>query len=136
MKEWVLPSLGTVVLWGLWGFIPKITTRYIDPKSAIVYEVLGGILLAAIALFVFRVEVDLNPKGAALAVATGTLGFTGAYLFLTAVSKGPVILVSTVSALYPVVSIFLAASILHETVSLQQGVGIALAILAVILIAA
>ena len=136
MKEWLLPTLGTVVLWGLWGFFPKITTQYIDPQSAIVYEVLGGILLAAIALFVFNVQLNTNPTGIALAIATGTLGFTGAYLFLTAVSKGPVTLISTVSALYPVVSIFLATIFLHETVTLRQGVGIALAILAVILVAA
>ena len=45
MKEWILPTVGTFICWGLWSFIPKITTKYIDPKSAIVYEVIGGIFL-------------------------------------------------------------------------------------------
>ena len=55
---------------------------------------------------------------------------------ITAVSKGPVTLVATVSALYPVVSIALANFFLHETVTLRQGVGIALALLSMILVAA
>jgi len=28
MKEWILPTVGTFICWGLWGFIPKITTKY------------------------------------------------------------------------------------------------------------
>jgi len=40
MKQWLLPTFGAFVLWGLWSFIPKITTKYISPKSAIVFEVL------------------------------------------------------------------------------------------------
>ena len=50
MKEWILPTVGTFICWGLWSFIPKITTKYIDPKSAIVYEVIGGMLLSLIIL--------------------------------------------------------------------------------------
>ncbi len=45
MKEWILPTVATFICWGLWSFIPKITTKYIDPKSAIIYEVVGGIVL-------------------------------------------------------------------------------------------
>jgi transporter family protein len=46
MKAWRLPTAGTFFCWGLWSFIPKITTRYIDPKSAIIYEVIGGFFLS------------------------------------------------------------------------------------------
>lgn len=136
MRDWILPTLGAMILWGLWGFIPKITTGYIAPTSAIVYEVLGGLLLGAIVLFMLNFQLDTHPKGIALAITTGMLGFLGAFCFLTAVSKGPVTLVATISALYPVVSITLANFFLHETITLKQGVGIALAILSMILVAA
>jgi hypothetical protein len=40
------------VFLGFWGFILKITTQSIRPQSAIIYEVCGGSLVAAIALFI------------------------------------------------------------------------------------
>ncbi len=135
MKDWLLPAVGALVFWGLWGFIPKITTQYISPQSAIIYEVGGGMVVAAIALFVFKVEPEFHLQGMGLAIATGTLGFSGAFCFLVAVSRGPVTLVSTVSALYPLVSITLAVTLLHESVSIKQGIGIALALVSIALIA-
>lgn len=135
MKEWMLATLGAFIFWGLWGFIPKITTQYIESKSAIVYEVTGAILLAAIVLFSLNFQPDVHPKGIAFAILTGMLGFLWAFCFLNAVSQGPVTLVATLSALYPVLTIVLATLVLHETVTVRQGVGIALAILSMILVA-
>jgi len=61
---------------GLVGLHPKITTRYLEPKSAIIYEVVG-MLLAAIALFVLNIRPDIHPKGIVLVITTGMLGFLG-----------------------------------------------------------
>ncbi|MFH1242723.1 MAG: EamA family transporter [Pseudomonadota bacterium] len=135
MKEWILPTFGAFILWGFWGFIPKVTTRYIDPRSAIVYEVLGGILVATVVFCLLNFRLETHPKGILLAITTGVLGFLGALLFLVAVSKGPVTLVATLSALYPVISITLAVFLLNETVTLKQGVGIVFALIAMILVA-
>ncbi len=136
MKPWLLPTLAALLFWGFWGFIPKLTTRYLPPQSAIVYEVMGAILLAAIALFLMDFRLQFHPQGAALAIATGSLGFLGAFCFLTAVTRGPVTLVATISALYPVVSVLLARALLQEPVTLLQGVGIVLALCAMLLVAA
>ncbi|MBD2004650.1 MULTISPECIES: EamA family transporter [Cyanophyceae] len=136
MQGWILPTLGALVVWGFWGFIPKLTTTYLQPKSAIVYEVVGALILGIIVLVSSRFQLDVHPKGIAFAITTGMLGFLGAFCFLMAVSRGPVTLVATMSALYPVISILLAVFILHESVTLQQSVGIALAILAMILVTA
>jgi bacterial/archaeal transporter family protein len=136
MKDWMLPTLGAMLCWGVWGFIPKLTTRYLSPQSAIVYEVLGAICLAVIALFSLKFQPDYHPMGMFLAVMTGMLGFLGAFCFLSAVSTGPVTLVATLSALYPVISVLLAVTFLHESITLRQVFGIALALAAVILVAA
>ncbi|UBF25278.1 EamA family transporter [Kovacikia minuta CCNUW1] len=136
MKEWMLPTFGAFLCWGLWGFIPKITTRYLDPKSAIVFEVLGGICLAIITLFSLHFQPATHSKGVPLAMLTGMLGFLGAFCFLNAVSRGPVALVATLSALYPVVSVILAILVLGESITVRQGIGIGLAILSMMLVAA
>ena len=91
-------------------------------------------VLGAIALFQLNFQLDINAKGIALALTTGMLGFMGAFFFLSAVSKGSVTFVVTLSALYPIVSIFLATIFLHETTTVKQGVGIFLALVSVVLI--
>lgn len=136
MKDWILPTFGAFIFWGLWAFIPKMTTRYLEPRSAIVYEVMGGVLLAIVVFFSLNFQLDFHPKGMVLALTTGMLGFLGAFCFLNAVSKGPVVLVATLSALYPVVSVVLAVVALQEAVTLKQGLGIVLALLAMMLVAA
>lgn len=136
MQGWVLPALGALIVWGFWGFIPKLTTHYLSPRSAVVYEVLGGLLLALIVLASSKFQLDFHPQGSVYAIITGMLGLLGAFCFLLAVSKGPVTLVATLSALYPVVSILLAIFILQESVTFKQWVGIAMAVLAMILVTA
>jgi transporter family protein len=135
MKEWLLPTFGTIVFWGLWGFIPKITTKYISPKSAIIFETLGGIILGIVILISLKFKPDIHPKGVLLAVLTGLLGFAGALCFLYAALKGPISLVAVLSALSPIITVVLAMFFLNETITIKQGLGIVLGLGAVVLIA-
>ncbi|MFQ5944453.1 MAG: EamA family transporter [Anaerolineales bacterium] len=134
MKEWTLPAFGAFFVWGLWSFIPKITVKYISARSAVIYEVLGGIIVAAIVLYSVHFRPDVHPKGVALGITTGVLGFLGALFFLVAVSKGPVSLIATLTALYPVISILLAILVLNEPITLKQGVGIVFGLVAMFLV--
>ena len=135
MKQWLLPTFGAFVLWGLWSFIPKITTKYISPKSAILFEVLGGIVFGVMVLISLKFKPDIHPKGVLLAFSTGILGFAGALCFLYAASKGPISLVALLSALYPIIAIVLAVFFLNETITIKQGLGMVLGIGAMILLA-
>ena len=134
MKEWILPTVGTFICWGLGCFIPKIATKYIDPKSAIVYEVIGGIVLSFVVLYFMNFRLETHPKGIVLAGIAGMLGFMGALCFLFAVSKGPVSIIAPLSALYPILSVSLAVIFLNETVTIKQGLGIFFAVLAVVFV--
>jgi transporter family protein len=77
----------------------------------------------------------MHPKGVALGITTGLLGFLGALFFLLAVSAGPVSLIVSLTALYPVISILLAVFILQEPITLKQGLGISFALVAMLLVA-
>ncbi|WP_348759925.1 EamA family transporter [Candidatus Methylocalor cossyra] len=134
MPAWFLPALMTFLCWGLWAFLPKLTTRYLDPRSAIVYEALGGLVLVALVWGSGAGRLGGEPRGVALALITGSLGVGGALAYLYALQKGPVALIATVTALYPIFAIVLAALILQEPVSLRQGIGIALGLLAMVLV--
>ena len=134
MKDWILPTVGTFICWGMWSFIPKITTKYIDPRSALIFEVIGGIVLSLVVLSATNFRLEIHPKGIALAGMAGLVGFVGALCFLYAVSKGPVSIIAPLSALYPILSVALAIIFLNETVTIKQGFGIIFAVLAVVLV--
>ncbi len=135
MREWVIPSLGVFVAWGFWGFLPKLTVRYLPPRDAVIYEILGGVLLAVILMVIYGPRLQTDWRGVALSAITGLVGFVGALLYLRAVVSGPVSLVTTISALYPVLVIAMAYFFLGETINLRQGIGVVMAMTAIYLIA-
>lgn len=136
MKSWLVPVLGAFVFWGLWGFLPKITTRTITPMSAMIFEAVGGMLVALIALLSGGYRLELTRQGVFLALLTGIFGILGAWTYLQAVSTGKVSLVVSFTALYPILSIVLAVFFLGESLSVRQGAGIFFALLSMLLIAA
>jgi len=134
VTHWLLPSAAAFICWGIWAFLPKLTTRYIDPKSAIIYEAAGGLVVALAALILIVFKPATEPRGVALALGTGVLGALGAFAYLYAVVRGPVTLISTATALYPIFAIVLAYFFLNESVTLRQGIGIVLGLIAMVLI--
>ena len=136
MRDWILPAMGTFLFWGLYGFFPKITLRYISPLSTVFFEALIGIPVAIVVLAVLKFKPEVHPTGVLLAGLTGLLGMLGALSFLFAVRRGQVSLVSAFTALYPALTILLAMLLLGERLELRQWLGVGLAILAMLLVAA
>lgn len=133
MKEWLLPALGAVIFWGIWGFIPKITADSISPQSFLFYQVLGGLIV--VVLFGFKSDLDIDPKGSLLAIVAGAANFLALFFYVKALSKGQVSIISTITALYPIVVILLAFFLLQESLTWKQGIGLGLGLAAIALFA-
>ena len=67
-------------------------------------------------------------------VVIGALDMAGNSFYLLAVQTGALAIASVLSALYPVATVVLAATVLHERVTRDHAVGIALAATAIVLI--
>ena len=135
MKEWFLPTLAAIFCWGGWAFLPKFSAQYISTKSAIIYQGLGGAIVALVIFHNLSDNLEIHPKGSLLAIFAGMLNFLGVLFYIKAVSKGSVGIVSTLSALYPLVVIALGLIVFGETLSLKQLIGIGFAVTAISLIA-
>ena len=134
MNPLMLNALVILLLWGLWAFLPKLATRYIDPKSALLYQCLGSLLLGILMLIMLNFKPQWHPKGVLYGVLTGIFGFGGMLFYLYAVSKGRVSTLSTITALYPAFVILLAFLILKEPISLKNAIGFVFALVAIVLL--
>ncbi len=134
--NWQIYTLLSLLLYGLWGFLSKFATNYIDPKATLVYDIAGSILVALVLLITnnFRWQGDI--RGIYYAVLIGIAGAIATLCFLVAVSKSSTPIVLGITSLYPVVTIILGFLILKEPISLRQGIGILLAIGALMLLSA
>jgi transporter family protein len=133
MKTWIIPICITFVLWGIQGFVAKLTTQYINPMSALLYNIVGAFIVGIVILYLLNFSPQVHAKGITLAVFMGALGILGILGMLYAMRQGKVSVVTVISALYPLVSILLAYFILKEPVTLKEGVGIAFALVALVL---
>ena len=134
MKDWVLPSGLALLAWMGWGFLPKLAARHINAQSAMIYQVLGGMLIGLAVLINLKFKVEYNLPGLVYGLAIGLLGFFGALMYLVAASKGPLALVAPLTALYPLGAIILSIIFLNESINIKQGFGIAFSLISIILI--
>jgi transporter family protein len=133
MENWLIYSILALIMWGFWGFFPKLATNYIDPKSALVFDSIGGLIVGIIVLVLLNFSPQVHRLGSFYAILTGICGLTGALFFLYAMSTGKVSVVVVITTLYPLITIPLAYFVLGEQIKLVQGLGMILALVAIIM---
>ena len=90
------------------------------------------IVLAAVA--VNRPPLRLRARDLAVVLAVGIGDTVGNVLFAASSAHGLISLTSVLASLYPIVTVLLAAAVLHEHVSSPQRLGIVLTLAGVVLI--
>ena len=136
LPRWLLFSLLTIVVWGAWGAVSKMASNGIDADTNQVFFTVG---LLPLILFVWwspRTRGGKNRKaGIAWAFLTGILGGTGNIAFFHAfVIGGKASIVTPVTALFPLVTVILAITFLHERIGTAQKFGLVLALVAIYLL--
>ena len=131
MSNWLIYSLLAFMIYGLWAFFPKLAVKYISPGSALVYEVAGALLVGFVVLLAMGGRLESEPRGISYALLTGITGMLGTLCFLAAAQQGKISVVVSLSALYPLITLALAAVFLKEPITMNQGIGILLAMLAI-----
>jgi drug/metabolite transporter (DMT)-like permease len=97
-------------------------------------EIVGVLLLVPYGLHRYR-KVGLPPRGdAPLIVAAGVIGALAGLLFLLATGHGELTIVAVVTALYPSFTVLLARLLLAEHWTRSQGIGLAVAAAAIVLV--
>lgn len=131
---WLIPAALTMVLWGVWGLFQKFATNEMSPRSVYIVSSFGAFAVVLAFLSAGKFSFRVNFEGTFYGVLAGMCSSLGGMLFLQALSRGEAAIVITFTALYPVVTIILSFLLLHETISLKQGIGIVLAMLSMVLL--
>ncbi|MBI2877217.1 MAG: EamA family transporter [Candidatus Tectomicrobia bacterium] len=133
MDDRLIFAILALIMWGLWGFFPKLATDSMSPKSVLIFQNIAAILVAFLVLASVNFKPEINSKGITFSVISGMAGTLGGLFFLYSVSKGKASVAVTITSLYPVITIMLASLILKEPITLKQGIGILFAIIAMVL---
>lgn len=132
--NWFIAALISLFSFGLWGLFTKLTINYVDAKSALIYQSLGVAVIGVITLMLINFKPAIDTRGLGFGILTGIAYGIGCLFYFIAADKGKVTTVVTMTALYPLVTIFLAWLVLHETINLKQGLGIVFALIAIYLL--
>jgi bacterial/archaeal transporter family protein len=135
LKIWYLYAVLTVVMWGMWGVCSKIASNYAKPRQALLFQTAGVLVFALLVLVIEKFKIEWHAVGFSWAAVGGFLAFVGFLTFFAALEQGKASTVVTLSALYPLVTILLSIAFLHEKLTMRQGVGIVLALIASVLLA-
>jgi uncharacterized membrane protein len=117
-------------------FPPMHAAGKADPIWASVIFRLTALVIVAIAALVRRPPLRLSRWKLLIVLGVGLGDTLGNVLFATAAKSGGLVsLTSVLASLYPIVTVLLAAIVLHERIARPQRVGVVLTLAGVVLIA-
>ena len=131
--NWLTASFLSLFSFGLWGFFTKLAVVHVDSKSALIYQTIGVLFIGLVTLGMVGFKPEASAKGFMYATLTGVGYGVGCLFYFIAASKGKIVTVVTLTALYPLITIALAALLLKEAVTIKQGCGIILALASILL---
>ena len=130
--NWLYSSIIALICWGIWGVLAKLASRYMEWSQVFVISSIAS-LIATVAVFVFfKPQIDVSSPGFNYSLLAGAAGSLAVVAFFAALGTGKASIVVPLTALYPVITIILSYLILSERISPTRGVGILLALAAII----
>ena len=131
---WLLLTLAAMLLWGFWGFFSKLATQSLHDVDAAIYQAIGYVLVTGVAIFIVRFQTGGKPVGIFYAVLSGVSAALASFFFFGAITRGRSVVVVSMTALYPLITLGLSAIFLHEILTLRQLLGVGMAVGAIVLL--
>ncbi len=132
--RWFWYSMLCVLCWGGWAMLAKIGSREIPPETMQFLFTIGSVPIAIALLIARRFKLEKSPRGIAYGVLNGVLSAVGGFaLFAAYHTNGNTAVVTASTALYPMITVLLAVTILREKFGLVQVAGLGFAAVAIVI---
>jgi transporter family protein len=135
MPIWLTFAILALVFWGITGVTQKLATNRITSERSFLWFCWAMVALSAVVLLLHPQFPHLAPIILVAAIAGGALNGLGAWTSFRALeSGGKASIVISLISLYPLLTVVLAVTFLHEHLTLTQTLGALTAIAAAILL--
>lgn len=134
VEGWLVFSVLCLLFWGLWGFILKLAYSNLSWVETYFLSSLSSFILVLFVVSYYGLKFPPLNTYSALAFIAGFFGGAGYVFFVKALEQGKASVVIPLTALYPAITAVIALVVLREKISVYQGIGIILAVLASILL--
>lgn len=135
IPAWLLFAAIALVFWGLSGITQKLSTNRISSELSFLWFAWAMIAISAVLAAAVPMHWHVRAPIFWLAVVGGTLNGLGALTsFMALESGGKASIVISLVSLYPLLTVGFAVVVLHEHLTAVQAVGVALAVVAAILL--
>jgi uncharacterized membrane protein len=135
MNSAVLFGGVTMVAWGIWIVVGNAASESIDPRTAAAISYLTAGLLAVGFVVVSDASLAVTARGGLLAGVAGLFTGIGLISMYMGFAQGSTTVVSTLGAMYFVVAAIISMGVLGEAITITRVVGIAFAVVGVVLVA-
>jgi drug/metabolite transporter (DMT)-like permease len=126
--KWFWYSLLCILSWGGWAIFGKIASRDIPATTLQFLFPFGCLPVAVPLLFSRHFQLEKSWKGISCGIGNGVLAGIGSLaLFAAYRTGGNTAVITTVTAMYPLVSVVLAVLLLRERLTFLQILGLAFA---------
>ena len=135
MRPWFLLTILAVVSWGVWAVIAKATGGALSPVLSQALSTLGLLPVSVALCFSKRLEAKgKRSRGVLFAFGAGIISSLGNIAYYDILGQGgKATTVIPLTAMYPLVTIFLAIVLLKERLNKVQRVGVGLSLAAIYL---
>ena len=125
LPGWLWFAAIALLFWGITGVTQKLATSRISSELSFIWFAYAMIAISAVLTFFVSIHWHMRPL----------IFWAGALTSFTALeSGGKASVVISLISLYPLVTVAFAVTFLHERLTMAQGLGVGLAIIAAILL--
>jgi transporter family protein len=134
-SPWLIYSMVPIVLWGVCGLLQKMSTNHLSARASAIWFLLAFVPLAGVIIMVAPVPSGIPIQTWALAAGVGfTLALGNFTILLAFASGGKASIITPMTGLYFLVSIPIAIVAFDEEFVWREGLGMACALLAIVLL--
>lgn len=132
--KWFWYSILCIVCWGGWTLFGKLGSAEISAPTMQFLFPFGCIPVALVLLWARRFKLEKSPRGIFYGVANGVLaGIGGLALFAAYRTEGNAAVITAATAMYPLITVVLAVTVLRERLTWLHIVGLGFACVAFVL---
>ncbi|MFD1514312.1 EamA family transporter [Halomarina rubra] len=134
MNSAIVFGLGTMIAWGFWIVLGDVASNSIDPVTAAFVSYVTATVVTGAYVLVSDASLAMTPEGIGFAAVSGVAAAIGVVSTFVGVTVGSTAVVSTLGGMYFITAALLSIVVFGDPIGVNEVVGIALAVCAIVII--